>query len=182
VSIQPGTHKLGPDNATLQVKTGRLGAAAKAGHNLVIDVTSWEATLDVGEDPRQTSLVLDADAGSLRVREGHGGAQKLGDDDKAEILKTIDDDVLKGQAIEFRSTGVEASDGGSRLHVSGDLNMAGNSHPVDVDLRVGSDGDLSGSATVKQTDWKIKPYSALFGALKVTDEVEVVAEAKLPAS
>ena len=42
-----------------------------------------------------------------------------------------------------------------------------------------SDGTLSGDATVKQSDWKIKPYSALFGALKVNDEVKVVVEAKL---
>lgn len=180
MSIQTGTHKLGPDNATLRVKTGRHGAAAKAGHDLVIDVTSWEATLDVGEDPGQISLELNADAGSLRVHEGTGGAQPLSDDDKPDIHQTIDDDVLKGQAIEFRSTDVEAFDGGGRLRVSGDLNMAGNSHPVDFELSVGSDGQISGSATLKQTDWAIKPYSALFGALKVTDEVEVVVEASLP--
>ena len=35
---------------------------------------------------------------------------------------------------------------------------------------------LTGSATVKQSDWGMKPYSALFGALKVADEVEVAFE------
>jgi hypothetical protein len=29
----------------------RTGAAAKAGHNLLIQVTAWRATLEVGEDP-----------------------------------------------------------------------------------------------------------------------------------
>ena len=33
---------------------------------------------------------------------------------------------------------------------------------------------------VKQTDWGIKPYSALFGALKVADEVEVAIDAACP--
>lgn len=60
MSIKAGIHKLGPHNTTLQVKTSRHGAAAMAGHNLVIDVTSWEATLDVGEDPGQISLELNA--------------------------------------------------------------------------------------------------------------------------
>ena len=180
MSIQAGIHKLGPDNAALRVKTGRHGAAAKAGHDLLIDVTSWEATLDVGEDPGQISLDLKADPGSLRVREGTGGVQPLSDEDRADIRRTIDDEVLKGQAIEFHSTDVETSDGGRRLSASGDLNMAGNSHPVDFELSVSPEGQVSGGATLKQTDWGIKPYSALFGALKVADEVEVVVEPSLP--
>ncbi|MDP9229012.1 MAG: YceI family protein [Actinomycetota bacterium] len=162
------------------MKTGRQGAAAKAGHNLVISVTSWEGTLDVGEDADQSSLELDADARSLRVQEGHGGAQALADDDKADIQQTIDDEVLKGDAIEFRSTSVEPSDDGGRLRVGGDLKMAGNSHPVEFDLSVSPKGKIEGGPTIKQTDWGIKPYSALFGALKVTDEVEIVIEASLP--
>jgi polyisoprenoid-binding protein YceI len=151
-----------------------------AGHDLVIDVTSWEATLEVGDDPGQIGLNLNADAGSLRVREGTGGVQELGDDDKTEIQQTIDDEVLKGQPIEFRSTEVEATEGGRRLRVRGDLQMAGNGHPVEFELGVGSDGKITGGATLKQTDWGIKPYSGLFGALKVADEVEVVVEASPP--
>jgi polyisoprenoid-binding protein YceI len=151
-----------------------------AGHDLVIDVTSWEATLEVGDDPGQIGLNLKADAGSLRVREGTGGVQELGDEDKTEIQQTIDDEVLKGQPIEFRSTEVEATEGGRRLRVRGDLQMAGNGHPVEFELGVGSDGKITGGATLKQTDWGIKPYSGLFGALKVADEVEVVVEASSP--
>ena len=94
--IPPGTHRFGPGNATLSVKTGRTGAAAKAGHNLLIHVTAWSATLEVGADSTATSIVLEADASSLRVREGTGGMQALGDDDKANIQKTIDDEILKG--------------------------------------------------------------------------------------
>ncbi len=178
--IQPGTHKLGPDNATLSVNTGRGGAAAKAGHDLVIDVTSWNATLEVGEDPGQSSMELDADATSLQVREGKGGAKALGEDDKTDIKKSIDEDILKGKEIKFRSTEVQASDDGDRLSVRGDLELAGKSHPVSFELS-GSGGELTASATVKQTDWGIKPYSALFGALKVKDEVEVVVQGELPA-
>ena len=58
--------------------------------------------------------------------------------------------------------------------------MAGSSHRVEIELSVSSKGEVSGGATLRQTDWGIKPYSALFGALKVADEVEVVVEARLP--
>ena len=40
-----------------------------------------------------------------------------------------------------------------------------------------ADGTLRGSVVVKQSDWDMKPYSALFGALKVADEVEVAIDA-----
>jgi polyisoprenoid-binding protein YceI len=179
VSLHPGTHRLGPDNATLSVRTARTGAAAKAGHNLVIHVTSWEATIEVGEDPAKTSIELDVDATSLRVREGHGGAQALGDDDKASIHKTIDDEVLERQDVTFHSTGVESAADGSRLTVHGDLTIVGQTRPIAFDLVIGDDGTLNATAVVTQTAWGIKPYSALFGALKVVDDVEVVLDGHL---
>jgi polyisoprenoid-binding protein YceI len=182
MSIQPGTHKLGPENGTLTVNTKRTGAAAKAGHDLLIHVDNWEATLDIGADPSQSSLTLDADADSLRVVEGQGGIQSLGDDDKKNIKKTIDDDVLKRKGIEFRSTSVAAGDNG-KLTVQGDLTVVGKTAPITFDLLVGDDGKVSGSAVVKQTSHGMKPYSALFGALKVADEVTVsIEECGLPAS
>lgn len=168
-------HTLGPENGTLTVNTRRGGAAAKAGHDLVIEVTSWQGTLD------ESTVTLSADARSMRVREGSGGMTSLGDDDKANIEKTIDDEVLKGTTIEFRSDSVRSSPEGDRLTVSGELELAGRTAPITFELSV--DGShLSGSATVKQTDWGIKPYSALFGTLKVLDEVQVAVDANLGGS
>jgi polyisoprenoid-binding protein YceI len=176
MALAPGTYRFGPETATLAVRTGRTGAAAKAGHDLVIDVTAWQATLEVAET--ETSLVLDADATSLRVREGTGGLQALGEDDKQSIEQTIDEEVLKGQAIEFRSSTIDIPDGGGRLGVQGMLTLLGNARPIAFELAVGDDGTLGGSAVVKQTDWGITPYSTLFGALKVADEVVVTAQSR----
>ena len=89
----------GPENARLTVRTARTGAASKAGHDLLIEVTSWSATLDPDADP---ALTLSADSRSLRVLEGTGGIQALDDDDKAGIKQTIDVEVLEGTPIEFR--------------------------------------------------------------------------------
>ena len=115
MALPPGTYTLGPENGTLAVRTGRTGAAAKAGHNLLLHVMSWQATLAVADDVAASSVELTADGGSLRVIEGTGGVQALGDDDKAEIQKTIDDDVLKREPITFRSTSVADADGGLRV-------------------------------------------------------------------
>ena len=170
--IPAGTHTFGPENGALWAQTGRAGAAAAAGHDLLIHVTAWQATLEVGTEPGQTSIVLEADATSLRVREGFGGMQQLGDEEKESIQATIDDEILKGTSIEFRSTAVEAA-GVGRIRVQGDLTLVGNVRPIEFDLVAGDDGTLGGNVVVRQSDWGIEPYSALFGALKVADEVEI---------
>jgi polyisoprenoid-binding protein YceI len=180
MSVAPGTYRLGPVDGTLSVKTGRTGAAAKAGHDLVLEVAAWHATLEVADDPAQSSVSIDADATSLHVREGTGGMQALGDDDKEDIRKTIDDDVLRSLPIEFRSMSVETD--GSRWSVRGDLTLVGTSAPITFELELGDDGALEGCAVIKQSNWGIKPYSALFGALKVADEVVVSIDAKLPSA
>ena len=165
---------LGPDDGTLSVFTERGGAVAKAGHNLLMHVTSWDGVLEVGDESR---VELNVDASSFKVIEGSGGMQALDDDDKANIEQTIDDEVLKRRTVGFRSTQVDATDAG--LHVAGELTLSGRSRPVAFDLRA-ADGRLKGAVVVKQTDWGMKPYSGLFGALKVVDEVEVGIEARLP--
>jgi hypothetical protein len=165
--------KLGPENGTLTVRTGKGGAAAKAGHNLVIEVGRWQGSLT----PDAVSLT--ADASSLRVVSGSGGVTPLGDHEKAGIAQTIDEEVLKGGSIAYRSTAVTARDRG--YDVEGELELLGVKRPLTVALTL--DGDhLTGSAQVKQSDWRIKPYSALFGTLKVADVVEVSIDATLPRS
>lgn len=177
--IQPGTHRLGPDNATLLVRTGRGGAAAKAGHDLQIEVTAWEATLEIGEDIEATNMQLTADSSSLRVQKGTGGMKPLGDDDKANIHQTIDDEVLERADIVFRSSEVSSAADGGGLSVQGDLTLAGKTQPIDFELAIGDDGSLGATAVVTQTRWGMKPYSALFGALKVLDDVDVVLDGHL---
>ena len=87
--------------------------------------------------------------------------------------------MLKRQDIAFHSTEVRADDGA--LTVSGDLTLFGSTQPISFDLQVGDGDELHGSAIVRHSQWGVKPYSALFGALKVADEVEVRIDARLPA-
>lgn len=176
MSLPAGSHRLGPDNATLAVRTKRAGAAAKAGHDLLLHVTDWEATIAAGEDRADTTIELRADAASLRVIEGTGGIQELTDEDIAGIHQTIDDEVLRRERIEFRSTRVRAAGDGDRLAVEGELTIVGRSNPVAFELEVADGGELRATAVITQTEWGMKPYSALFGALKVHDEVEVAVE------
>jgi polyisoprenoid-binding protein YceI len=166
-----GVTQLGPRDGTLTVRTGKAGAAAKAGHNLVIEVQRWQGTLT------PDAVELTADARSMRVVSGSGGISPLGEDERDGIAQTIDEEVLQGGSIAYRSSTVTAREGG--YDVEGELDLLGVRAPLSFSLSV--DGDhLTGSAQVKQTDWRIKPYSALFGTLKVADVVEVSIDATLP--
>jgi hypothetical protein len=178
MSIEPGTYALGPDTGRLLVRTGRRGAIAKVGHDLLIEVGTWGATVQIGAEPGHTLLELTADSGSMQVLEGTGGIQSLGEDEKTGISQTIDEEVLRGTAIAFRSTGVKPG-GHGRLTVEGDLELAGGINPVSFDLQIDDDGRFAGSAVVKQSAWGMKPYTALFGTLKVADDVTVSIDARL---
>src|ERR1044072_1942353 len=171
-SIPAGTHQIGPSNGSLTVKTGKEGAAAKMGHDLVIGVNSWEATVEGGDSP---SITLTADPGSLEVIEGSGGAKPLSDQEKGGVKKSINGKELGRSHITFTSSSVE--DG----RVEGVLSIAGKSSSISAPLQVGG-GKISGSVSLSQKDFGIKQFSAMMGALKVKDQVTVEFEGQVPTS
>jgi len=159
----PAMVELGPSQASLKVHTAREGVAAKIGHDLEIEVADWSATY--GED----GFELTADAGSLRIVDGHGGAKPLSDGDRKKIDKNIDNDTLGGGTIHFKTTAPG----------QGDLTLNNVTKPVPFVLDVAG-GKLAGEATVKQTDFGVKPYTGFLGALKVADEVRITVDGNLP--
>ena len=180
MTVATGSYKLGPDRFRLQVKTYREGVAAKVGHDLVIDVTRWEATVDIAADRARSSVELSADSRSMEVREGVRGVKPLTDKDRSEIRRNIDEKVLHGQPITFRSTAVRLVDGDSRLVVEGELTISRSTRPITAQLDIDGEGRVSGTIPLAQTSWGIKPYRGLMGALKVRDELEIVIAARLP--
>ena len=164
--------QLGPEDGSLVVKTYREGVAAKVGYDLVIDVTSWQATLEGDR------VELTADPRSLRVREGVRGVKPLTDKDRDEILKNIDQKVLHGQPISFSGT---AREEGGALAVEGELTMAGSRRPMRARLDAAG-GRATGTLPLTQSEWGIKPYRGLMGALKVRDDVEIVLDVRHPAA
>ena len=81
----------------------------------------------------------------------------------------------------FRARAARPADGGGPLVVEGDLTIAGSTRPVTARLNVDTAGRVSGTIPVTQSQWGIKPYRGLMGALKVRDDLEIVIDARLPA-
>jgi polyisoprenoid-binding protein YceI len=177
MALAPGTHKLGPENGTIEVRTYREGIAQKVGHDLILDVGSWEGTVEATPEGAPSTFGLELDSSSLSVREGRNGVKPLSDKDKTDIKANIDKKILLGQPVSFRSDAVEPAGG---LTVRGQLKIVGNERPMSLELRLGDDGRLTGTFPVVQSQWGITPYKALMGALKVRDEVEIVLDVALP--
>jgi polyisoprenoid-binding protein YceI len=174
MALTTGTYDLGPDSGRMLVRTSRSGLGRKAGHDLTIEVTRWsaQAVVDTAE-PARSSVTAEIEVDSFEVREGTGGVKPLTDGDRVEIKKTMREKILhtaEHPVITFRSTSVAGSP--EAFMVEGDLTIMGETRPVTIRGRV--DGDrLTGAATVVQSEWGIKPYSALFGALRLADPVEI---------
>jgi polyisoprenoid-binding protein YceI len=176
--LAPGTHQLGPANGRIEVHTFREGLAQKVGHDLIIELSEWSATVVVSGEGVLESISFRAQPASLRVREGLGGVKPLTDSDRAEIERNIQSKVLGSQEIAFASSAVDATGG---LTVRGELSIAGATRPQSFELMLAEDGRLSGKLRVVQTEFGIKPYRGLMGALKVRDEVEIHLDVALPA-
>jgi YceI-like domain len=178
VAFRAGTHRVGHDDGTLQVRTYREGLAQKMGHDLIIQVGQWEAAAEVREDGTLSGVQLDADPHSLQVREGLRGVRPLTDKDRAGIGKIIDEQILEGRPIAFRSTAVEPGYGA--VTVRGELELAGTKRPASFELEAAADGRVRGTVPVTQSEWGIKPYRGMMGALKVRDTIEVILDVPLP--
>jgi len=184
VVANTGNFRLGPDNGRIVLKTGRVGFAARAGHDLTIEVTRWSATVDVpGEDAggvAAAKVTAELDLASLEARDGTGGAKPLTDRDRADIRKTMAG-ILGGGAASFASTRIVRS-GVSGGAIEGTLTIDGRTAPVRLQVAEAGAGRYRATATVAQSAYEIKPYVGFFGALKLRDEVGVELEVTLPAA
>ncbi len=171
---------LTPADGELHILTGVDGRAAKMGHRLTIAMTSWQASLQwAGEEPAHAELTVDVD--SISVLGGEGGLTPLTGAEKgvcrSNALKSMD--AKKFPKIRFTSDQIAKTADGYRL--DGTLEIHGTSRPQSVDLKAdATDGALALSARVpvRQTDFGVKPFSLMMGALKVADEVTITFSAK----
>jgi polyisoprenoid-binding protein YceI len=172
-----GTHELGPGSGQVLVKTGRVGLAARAGHDLTLEITQWSATVTVpGADDTSDAVTLTAslDLGSLTVRAGTGGAKPLSDKDRRDIENQARKILGSGPTATFQSTRVfqSATPAGGGA-IEGTLSLHGASKSIRLEVSSPGEGRYRGGTTIKQTDFGITPYSGFFGALKLRDEVTV---------
>jgi polyisoprenoid-binding protein YceI len=170
--------ELGPDHGTVKVRTGVAGSASRMGHRLVLVVQEWSAHVDL-QDGRPVAVSFRAALDSVQVESGTGGVTPLTVVDKQVIRRNAGKvlDVEAHPEVVFESSSVAL--GEDSIDVSGDLTIHGVSLPLATTLSV-SQGRVQASIPVVQTDFGIRPYSAMLGQLKVSDEVTVDIDVTVP--
>jgi polyisoprenoid-binding protein YceI len=171
--------RLGPPAAGCLVLTFREGLLSGLGHDLELAVTRFDIQVD--EAGRRVEARFDAT--SLRfaraLRDGVPLPDGLPDADRRTIETHVCRDVLDATShpeIRFCSTRVaDLADG---FRVTGRLALHGREREVALALRRAGDR-YTGDVRLHQPDFGIRPYSALFGALKV--KPDVVVRLSLPA-
>ena len=165
-------HAIDTKSSTLTVHVGKAGALSAFGHDHTISAPIASGTADT----EAHKVELRVNAALLKVRDS-GRSEK----DRAEVEKTmLGPDVLdveRYHEIAFRSISVQAAGEGGWT-VRGELTLHGQTKPVTVGVKEHS-GRYTGSATIKQTEFGMKPVKAAGGAVRTKDEVRIEFDIKL---
>ena len=168
-----------PASTNVVVQVGRAGLLAFAGHNHEVAAPAVAGRISLNSaDAGRSRVVLQFDAKALKVT---GRGEPAGD--VAEVQRTMLSDRVLDAArfptIAFESDQVSVqkrSADGFALRVDGRLTLHGVTKPVSIPVVVRLDGNrltASGQATVRQSDFGIRPVTAAGGTVRVKDEVGV---------
>ncbi|HVT18076.1 MAG TPA: YceI family protein [Thermoanaerobaculia bacterium] len=159
--------------STCAVYAFREGAFSALGHDLKLQVT--ELTVEIGED---LSVRASCQTDSVRVvgvlRQGDTAAvdERLPSaNDRQRIEHNVAHEILEAEKYPqatFRSTKVEPM--GDRYRVVGLLDIQGTVREVAFTAERQGDRAVA-RLTLNQPDFRIKPFRAMMGALRVKPEV-----------
>jgi polyisoprenoid-binding protein YceI len=171
--------RVDPASTSVIVHVGRAGLFAFAGHNHEIAAPVVDGRISLSStDISRSQLTLRFDAKALKVT---GRGEPAGD--VAEVQRTLLGervlDVTRYPTIAFESDQValqKRSADGLALRVDGRLTLHGVTRPMSVPVTVRLNGNrltASGQATVRQSEFGIRPVTAAGGTVRAKDEVAV---------
>lgn len=173
MAVEAGEYEIGPDNGDLLVYTRSAGMAGTIGHDLTLVVDDWSGTLAIAEDAADCSFEVTADLRSLRVIDGSGGAKPLTDGDRDEIAKNAQKSLGTGRHPTLTCTSESIAGDWESASAEATLRLHGTARAVRLAIDQIQPGVFRAATSVRQSEFGIKPYSAMLGALKIADDVEV---------
>lgn len=168
----------------LTLHTGRAGVGSKVGHDLTLRVGRWSAQADLDDAGDLSALRLVAALDSLEVLRGDGGLKPLSEKDKKTILANAMDTMKARAHPELSLDAPDLRVAAGQSQIAGQVSVAGATRPQIVDLtvtRASGQVQVQARCDLVQSEFGIKPYSGMLGALKVRDAVEVRADLTISA-
>jgi polyisoprenoid-binding protein YceI len=165
--------------------TSTTGLFAFAGHRHAILASAWSADLQVNPDDlsRATAvitlptdkLVVDTPAARQKAGLGKGPGESDVRVIQQRMLGSEVLDAARYPQIRFTATAIKAQ-GSGQMQISGNMQIQGRLHPVDVQVRRRSQGQqtaFDGEFNIQQTDYGLKPESVAGGTVKVKDTITI---------
>jgi polyisoprenoid-binding protein YceI len=179
-------YSIDPGRSEMVVKIFKAGLASGLAHDHVIRASEFAGTVvwNPGQ-PTAAQIEIQADARALVVDEPEVRARyqvegELSDDKRRDVRETMESakqlDVQAHPDMAFHSTSVRATGDGS-IEVTGDLTLHGVTRSISFRTSpVLVEGTLSAEAEIDflQSDFGIKPYTAMLGAVKNQDGAKLL--------
>ena len=171
LGVSAQQHNVDTQKSTLTIHVGKAGAFSVLGHEHEISAPIHSGTADTGPHP---TVEIHVDARELRVID-----KDESDSDRAPVQQAmLGPDVLDSehhQEIVYKSTAAEST-GQNKWTLRGNLTLRGQTRPVPVTVTF-KDGQYTGEATMKLTDFGITPPGK--AGIRAKDELKIVFAVKL---
>ena len=171
-----GCYVLDPRVSRFTVKVFASGMLSAFGHSPTIAIRDFAGEARLNPDhPESGSLHINLKAASLTVTDD------VSDKDRREIEREMQENVLESARypeIVYDCPQVSVNNPGNGAYsakLPGSLTLHGVVRSQPIQARLAISGDMLrafGEFTIRQSDYNIKPVSAIGGGLKVKDEVK----------
>jgi polyisoprenoid-binding protein YceI len=163
---------LDPGLSRFTVRAFATGLLSALGHSPTVAIRDFEGEVRLPADSlERASLHLKIEAASLAVQD------QISDKDRREMERQMKEEVLETARfphIIYECSQVSRSQ--TAVALNGQLTLHGVTRNQPVEARVDIMGNMlraSGEFTVRQSDYEIRPVSAVGGTLKLKDELKV---------
>ena len=178
MSLAPGTRTLTQDDGELLLLTTVEGRMARMGHELALRIDRWTASLTVGQEVSATALQVDADLRSLSLKGSRDPGKPVSEKDARDILTNAQKTLQAQQYPQIGFTSTSAQGTWETVTLQGNLTLHGQTRPQALRVTATESGyRLTGRLT--QSDFGIKPFAIMMGALKVANTVDVEVTVRL---
>jgi polyisoprenoid-binding protein YceI len=175
---KPGAvrYRIDPGRSRFMVKAFATGMLSVFAHNPTIAIRDFTGEVEFAPDsPEQSSLNIRIQSGSLQV------ADEVSDKDRREMERQIREEVLETDRypeIVFESTNVSADRimaSQYRAKIKGNVTLRGLTRDCEITAQIIAGPDTlraHGEFPLKQSDFNIKPVTAVGGTIKLKDELK----------